>query len=101
MFPAAWYLMVMAMVSGGAPHRHVVEMKGFRFEPAVVRVAEGDTIVWENRDIVPHTATAADKSWDSGNVPAQSRAITIVRGRGEQSYSCLYHSGMKGKLVVR
>jgi hypothetical protein len=36
-----------------------------------------------------------------GDVAAKSRSMTIVRGRGEQPFVSTYHSGMKGKLVVR
>lgn len=34
--------------------------------PANVAVAAGDTIVFVKKDIVPHTATASDNSWTTG-----------------------------------
>ena len=91
--------MVPALMPG--PRRHVVEMKDFQFKPLVLRVAAGDTVVFENRDIAPHTATAADSAWDSGNIAAKARWTMVARKRGEQEFTCVYHSNMKGKLVVR
>src|SRR2546423_277336 len=39
------------------------------FHPAVLTVAAGDTVVWVNRDIVPHTATATGGTkWDTGQL---------------------------------
>ena len=84
-----------------APRRHSVVIQDFKFKPVVIHAAVGDTIVWENRDIVPHTADANDKAWASGNVASNAKAITIVKRKGEQEFTCLYHSNMKGKLVVK
>jgi plastocyanin len=35
-----------------------VEIREFKFEPETLTVHEGDTVVWKNDEIVPHTATA-------------------------------------------
>ena len=53
-------------LAGGREHR--VLIKRFKFEPARLEVRPGDVIVWENLDIAPHTATATDKSWDTGRI---------------------------------
>src|SRR5262249_51523265 len=45
--------------------RHRVTIKGLHFAPADVVVGPGDTVVWVNRDLVSHTVTAQDGSWDS------------------------------------
>ena len=82
------------------PKRHVVEMRAFAFEPAVLQVAVGDTITWINRDLVPHTATA-EKKWDTGNVGSGATGLVVAHGKGEHTYICTYHPTMKAKLVVR
>jgi plastocyanin len=84
-----------------APKRHTVAMVAFQFVPQTIVVSVGDTIVWENRDIVPHTATANDASWDSGLIPAKGSHTTVARKAGTHPFTCLYHSNMKGSLVVR
>lgn len=82
------------------PKRHVIEMRAFAFEPAVLHVAVGDTITWINRDPVPHTATA-EKKWDTGNVGSGATGFVVAHGKGEHIYICTYHPTMKAKLVVR
>ncbi|MGQ0815145.1 MAG: cupredoxin domain-containing protein [Gemmatimonadota bacterium] len=84
-----------------APQRRTVALSQFQFKPQVLRASVGDTLVWQNHDIVPHTATADDDSWDSGDIPAKGSRTMIVRQKGEQPFTCLYHANMKGKLIVR
>ena len=94
---AAWSSGAAAHV---APRRHVVEMRGFKFVPERIQAAVGDTIVWINRDIAPHTATAKAGKWDTGNVAAQAQARTVVARKGVQAFLCVYHPTMKGVLIV-
>ena len=42
-----------------------ITIEGMRFQPEVLTVAPGDTIVWVNKDIVPHTATSKTGNFDS------------------------------------
>ena len=92
--------------SGGstdpAPHRHVVEIQGMKFNPEVLEVRQGDTVVWINRDIVPHTATSTRKSgWNTGPLPQGDSGQYVARHRGEDPYFCQLHPVMLGKLIVR
>jgi plastocyanin len=84
------------------PQRHVVEIQGMAFHPAVLEVQRGDTVVWVNRDIVPHTATSTRKSgWNTGSLLQGERGQYVPRHRGEDPYFCQLHPVMLGKLVVR
>jgi len=101
MTPAiGWLLLVTVFPMVQFAQRHTVVMSQFQFQPHVLHAAVGDTVVWENRDIVPHTARADDGVWDTGNIPAKARHVMVVRSKGAQSYTCLYHANMKGRLVV-
>lgn len=82
------------------PARHVVEITHFLFEPDTLRVAVGDTIVWVNRDAVPHTATARDDGWDSGSIAAQARWTHVIDRAGEAPYVCAIHPSMVGWIEV-
>jgi plastocyanin len=95
-------LLVVAFWTGAAtrPRSHVVSMSDFQFKPAIVHASVGDTIVWQNRDIVPHTAQGDDGSWDTKHIAAKQQQITVVKQRGTQEFTCLYHANMKGKLIV-
>ncbi len=84
------------------PVRRVIELQGMAFVPAVLTVAPGDTVVWINRDIVPHTATSDSAGgWDTGPVTSGNEGMTVVTQRGEFSYHCLFHPTMQGRLIVR
>jgi plastocyanin len=76
-------------------------MRDLRFTPPALTVARGDTIEWINRDIVPHTTTALDSAWNSGNVAAGGRFRFVARRAGSHRYVCGYHPDMTGRIVVR
>lgn len=79
---------------------HVVEIRNLKFVPADIVVKVGDTIKWVNRDIVPHTATADDKSWDSTLLESGKAWEVIVDKSMFTSYFCFYHPGMKAKIRI-
>ena len=79
---------------------HRVEIKAMRFEPAVIHVAVGDTVRWTNLDLVPHTATSREGTFDSGNLPPDAIWAVVVTRGGVHDYSCLYHPGMKGSITA-
>jgi len=78
-----------------------VKLSGLRFEPQSLKVHVGDRIQWLNDDIVPHTATAKDQSFDSGDIAAGQSWTFIARKAGTFDYACRYHPMMAGRLVVR
>jgi plastocyanin len=80
---------------------HTVIMEGVAFAPAAVTVRAGDTVTWVNKDAFPHTATAQDRSFDSGEIPAARSWKIVARKRGAFDYVCTLHPGMKGTLVVK
>jgi plastocyanin len=59
----------------------------------------GDTIEWDNRDILQHTATAKDGSWNV-LLPPHKKGSIVVTKAGTFDYYCKFHPNMKGKLVV-
>jgi len=96
---------ILLVVSGcdqkTAARVHRVEITGMAYTPAEVTVAAGDTIVWVNRDIVPHTVTAEARQFDSGSVSPGAEWSLVARGRGRTSYTCTFHPVMKGAIVVQ
>ncbi len=80
---------------------HTVSIKGFKFLPATLIVTVGDTVVWKNEDIAPHTATAKGKNFDSGNIEPGASWKYVASKKGTYFYYCTFHPTMKGKLVVR
>ncbi len=83
-----------------APAGTSVRMAGSRFEPATLTAAAGTTIRWFNDDALPHTVTAADSSWDSGNLAPGGAFERRFDSPGTYAYLCRYHPGMTGTIVV-
>ena len=80
---------------------HRVEIKDMAYAPAELTVASGDTIVWVNRDIVPHTVTGDARQFDSGSVSPAAEWSLVARDRGRTTYTCTFHPTMKGAIVVK
>ena len=83
-----------------ASETHTVEISQFAFIPAKITVAAGDTIIWVNRDIVPHTATADNGSWDTGEILTNQQKRIIVAEDQSLSYYCAYHPSMKAEISL-
>jgi len=73
-----------------------VRMAGTRFEPTTLTIRVGDTIRWFNDDALPHTVSATDGSWDSGNLPPGAAFERTFDAAGSYPYLCRYHPGMAG-----
>jgi plastocyanin len=87
---------------GAAPQRatHTVTIDGARFSPAALTVKAGDTIVWVNKDILAHTATAKDGAFDSKVIQPGKSWRYVVRRKGTSAYTCAFHP-MDGTLTVK
>ncbi|MDE1852852.1 MAG: cupredoxin domain-containing protein [Thaumarchaeota archaeon] len=74
---------------------------GYSPETVVVVVGVNNTVTWINDDTLPHTVTARDGSFDSGNLnPGQSYNHTFD-ALGVFDYYCTYHWWMHGTVVVK
>lgn len=82
------------------PQVHQVAIERFVFAADTVPVAPGDTVVFTNRDAVPHTATAASGAWDSGEIAAGGSWRLVVPADGAGGYTCRYHPTMRGALTA-
>ena len=80
------------------PQTHVVEIKDMLFEPADLIVHKGDTVIWINRDIVPHDVTEENKDWASPALVSDASFKKVITQ--SDSYYCSIHLVMKGKLTV-
>ena len=83
-----------------APATHVVVIDKMKFGPLPAEVHAGDKIVWVNRDMFRHTATAADGSFNI-DLASGAKGTTVVRKAGAIPFVCKYHPGMRGVLKVQ
>jgi plastocyanin len=83
------------------PRAVAVQITGFVFAPATANAAPGDTVVWTNRDLVPHSATALDGSWDSGAIAPGGTWRHVVADGDTAGYKCAFHPNMTGRIAPR
>jgi plastocyanin len=80
---------------------HTITMEAVAFAPALLTVQPGDTVRWLNKDPFPHTATAVEHSFDSGEIAPNKEWKLKVGKVGTFPYVCALHPTMKGTLIVR
>ena len=78
-----------------------VTITDFEFSPATITVNEGDTVTWTNKGPTPHTATAEDGSFDTGNLDTGESGSATFTAAGTISYICTPHPFMTGKVIVK
>ncbi|WP_037472042.1 cupredoxin domain-containing protein [Simplicispira psychrophila] len=91
----AWTLALAPAVA----ETHTIVMENMRFTPDTLTLRRGDSVVWRNDDLVPHTASAA-KVFDSGSIEPGKSWSTVLRKAGSVPYVCTFHPGMKATLTV-
>jgi plastocyanin len=95
-------LLLLACSKDQAPRTHQVAIRGMEFVPATVEVAVGDTIVWTNEDIVPHTVTStAPPTFDSAGIESKKQWQHTVTVTGDFPYVCTFHPTMHGTIIAR
>ncbi|MED5621957.1 cupredoxin domain-containing protein [Ideonella sp. BN130291] len=78
---------------------HVVTIDGMSYQPAVLTVKRGDRITWQNKDVVPHTATSAGH-FDSKQIARGAQWSWTAGPKGRHDVVCTFHPGMKATVVV-
>jgi alcohol dehydrogenase (cytochrome c) len=70
------------------------------FQPVRAKVKAGAVVTWTNTGKEPHTATAADGSWSTGEIaPGQSGTVTVTKP-GSYTYIDKDHPWNMGQLIV-
>ena len=100
---AAVIVCVIGLTAGERPKpkTHTVTMENMRFQPERLTVVRGDTVVWVNKDLVPHTATSTAGGFDSQVIQAEKSWRFTVRKKGDFAYVCTLHPTMTAMLRVR
>lgn len=88
-----------ACEAAAAPKVHRIVVDEMKFAPAVHNLRAGDTVLWVNKGVLRHTATARDKSFNVDLPPSASRRL-VIKSSGKVSFYCIYHPSMKGILNV-
>lgn len=78
--------------------RYIVEIKDMQFQPNTLKVHQGDTVTWINKDIVAHNVTQKDSAWASPTLTSEATWQKVIEKN--DPYYCSIHINMKGQLVV-
>ncbi len=88
-------------VSGPTAVSHTIEIRQLRFEPERLVVQPGDTVLWINRDVVPHTVAPLDESWSSDEMVRGQTFRWIAHATTTLEYFCEYHPNMLGTVEAK
>lgn len=91
----------LAGCGGDPPRSHTVTIDRFEYQPPNLAVNAGDTVVWDNRDLVPHTATSQGFALETGSLAPGASAAHVAGRKGTYAYVCRFHPAMTARLVVR
>jgi plastocyanin len=77
-----------------------VSIVDFAFDPAAVEIPVGATVTWTNTGAAPHTATASDGTFDSGQLAPGATFSHTFTAAGTFPYVCQIHPQMTGTVTV-
>ena len=77
-----------------------VSIVDFAFQPASLEVPVGTTVTWTNAGAAPHTVTADDGAFDSGELAPGASFSQTFDTAGSFAYHCEIHPNMTGTIVV-
>ena len=95
---AAWALLLTSAPAAAAPRSYTIVVDKMKFGALPTTVRAGDIIVWDNRDMFRHSATA--KGAFDIDLPAGKVVKVRMKRDGTFAFICKYHPGMKGVLKV-
>jgi plastocyanin len=78
-----------------------VKIDNFSFGPVLLTVAPGTKVTWTNRDDIPHTVVADDKTFKSTGARHRRDVLVHVRQGRTYPYFCSIHPHMTGQVVVK
>ena len=94
-------LLVAGRDTDAAPGTYLVTIEGMRFNPQTLTVQHGDRVVWTNKDLIPHTASANSMAFDSRSIAPNASWSYVPRKAGNYPYGCSFHPTMQALLIVR
>lgn len=85
----------------GAKTANSITIANFQFSPDPLVVAAGTKVKVTNHDGTAHTVTAADKSFDTGDIDGGASATITLAKAGTYKYFCNIHNYMTGTIEVK
>ena len=79
-----------------------VMIENYKYSPAALTVAVGDTVKWTNMDTAPHTVTVTSGpvKFNSGNLAKGESFSYTFKTAGTYKYYCAVHPDMTASVTV-
>jgi plastocyanin len=78
-----------------------IDMTGYNFNPPILNINKGDTVVWTNDDSSIHSVTSSsDGIFNSGNMYLGSTFNYTFNQSGSYDYHSEFDDGMAGLIIV-
>lgn len=77
-----------------------ITIDNFKFTPVSLTVPAGTTVVWSNRDDLPHTVVERNQKFKSKALDTGDSYSFTFSEPGTYEYFCGLHPKMVGKVVV-
>jgi plastocyanin len=106
---AATSMTVSAASNNASEARHAtktpitVTIDAFQFQPDKIRIKRGQSVIFINKDEVPHTVTPGKNAHfvPSGIIKGGEQHEVLFESAGVQDYSCDFHPSMHGRVIVK
>ena len=105
-----WYVQPRAVAdvpegTEAPPNTVIVPVANYAFNPGVLEIPAGTTVIFRNDDPDPHTVTSETDAFPEGQLEEKSEYSFTFTTEGEFPYFCLYHGaaggvGMAGLVKV-
>ncbi len=98
-FDAAENSIIIDTTMGYTAGAVIVTMSGFKFQPGVITISKGDTVIWKNMDSAGH-----DVSVSGTTSPIFGKGETFsftFDTAGTFNYFCTVHPSMTGQVIVK
>lgn len=80
--------------------KHTVIIENMAFTPNEIEIRKGDTIVWINKDLVPHTVTSTKGEFESGSISPNQHWSNRIKSSENLDYRCSFHQNMTAKIKI-
>ena len=109
---ACWGLVAVSLTAPAAPYESAegsdakptptVTIDAFQFQPEELRIKRWQSVIFVNKDAVPHTVTPGKNAHfvATGIIKGGEQRTVLFESAGIQDYSCDFHPSMKGRVVV-
>ena len=94
-------LLAFAWPAAAAPHTYTFVMDKLKFGAVPTGLRKGDTLIFVNKDMFKHSATATDGHSFDVDLPPGSAKKMVLTKTGTIPFFCRYHPNMRGVLVIK